>query len=97
MAQKQIAPTTQIIKTPIKTESMATLRAGSVTALAASDERKIGFGSSSLSHPEAALLRHFRRHLPGFFLGQQLQEHLPLGIVCGSSKPPFEDGQVFAV
>jgi hypothetical protein len=31
MAQKQIAPTTQIIKTPIKTESIAIPSAGAVT------------------------------------------------------------------
>ncbi|QWG24682.1 hypothetical protein KMZ93_07250 [Bradyrhizobium sediminis] len=46
---------------------------------------------------EAALLRRFRRHFPCFFLGQQFQEHLPTGIVFGSSKLPFEDDQVLAV
>jgi hypothetical protein len=41
MAQKQIAPTTQIIKTPIKTESMATPCAGAATLVAAQDEKKV--------------------------------------------------------
>ena len=31
------------------------------------------------------------------FLSQQLQKHLPLGIIFGSSESPFEDDQVFAV
>jgi hypothetical protein len=34
IAQKQMAPTTQIIKTPIKTESMATPCAGAANARA---------------------------------------------------------------
>jgi len=31
------------------------------------------------------------------FLSQQLQKHLPLGIIFGFSESPFEDDQVFAV
>jgi hypothetical protein len=38
------------------------------------------------------------RVVPGFLFGQQLQEHLPLGIRgAGIGKPPPEDDQVFAV
>jgi hypothetical protein len=39
----------------------------------------------------------YRRHIPCFFLGQQLREHLPVDIVFGFSKMPFEDDQFFAV
>jgi len=38
----------------------------------------------------------FRRYIPCLFLSQQLREHLPLSIVFGFGKPPFEDDQVFA-
>jgi hypothetical protein len=39
----------------------------------------------------------YRRYIPRFFLGQQLREHLPVDIVFGFSKMPFEDDQFFAV
>jgi hypothetical protein len=39
-----------------------------------------------------------RRAVSGrLFLSQQLQKHLPLGIIFGFSESPFEDDQVFAV
>jgi hypothetical protein len=45
MAQKQIAPTTQIIKTPIKTESMAIPSAAAVTSHLRAIPDKKGKGS----------------------------------------------------
>jgi hypothetical protein len=61
MAQKQIAPTTQIIRTPIKTEIMATPSAGTVVNFGDARESKgrpsspdhapIGVNSSDIPTP----------------------------------------------
>jgi hypothetical protein len=53
--------------------------------------------ASAGARTATALPRLLYRHISCFFLGQQLREALPLGVIFGFSKAPFEDTQFLAV
>jgi hypothetical protein len=75
MAQKQIAPTTQIIRTPIKIESIAAPCVGVVTSLGRQRPRPfllLCHSPSDQYHSSSRRRRNDRRHQPAAEYEQQI-------------------------